>query len=184
MVPLSVTLTIGCSTWHWISHLRRMNTTTHSYIRTKIMRALFSPLFKRYKGKLMTLCKTRLWETGACSWLRWICLYNNWVLNEQIYSLFLYSVCINNTHIWVCCTSLLYCHALLNLNKHISKQNFTLINWLWYAILNFIKDTVNIAKTDICSCHVFSVCVSALFKYWHLVDTWLQLLRWRHRNCT
>lgn len=59
MVPLSVTLTIGLSTWHWISHLRRMNTTTHSWILTKIMRGLFSPLFKTYKGKLMQLCETR-----------------------------------------------------------------------------------------------------------------------------
>lgn len=60
MVPLSVTLTIGSSTWHWISHLRRMNTATHSFILTKIMRALFSLLFKTYKEKLMRLCKTRL----------------------------------------------------------------------------------------------------------------------------
>lgn len=55
MVPLSVTLTIGSSTWHWISHLRRMNTATHSCGPTKIMRALFSLLFNTYKGKFMRL---------------------------------------------------------------------------------------------------------------------------------
>lgn len=60
MVPLSVTLTTGLSTWHWISHLRRMNTTTHSWILTKIMRGLFSPLFRTYKGTLMLLHETRL----------------------------------------------------------------------------------------------------------------------------
>lgn len=53
MVPLSVTLTIGSSTWHWISHLRRMNTATHSCVLTKIMTALFSLLFNTYKGKFM-----------------------------------------------------------------------------------------------------------------------------------
>lgn len=66
MVPLSVTLTIGSSTWHWISHLRRMNSVPHSCILTKIMRALFSLLFKTYKGELMRLCETRLcrnWST-------------------------------------------------------------------------------------------------------------------------
>lgn len=55
MVPLSVTLTIGSSTWHWISHLRRMNTATHSCVLAKIMRALFSPLFNTYKDKFMRL---------------------------------------------------------------------------------------------------------------------------------
>lgn len=55
MVPLSVMLMIGSSTWHWISHLRRMNTATHSCVLTKIMRALFSLLFNTYKGKFMRL---------------------------------------------------------------------------------------------------------------------------------
>lgn len=51
MVPLSVTLTIGSSTWHWISHLRRMNTASHSCILTKIMTALFHSCLRHIKGR-------------------------------------------------------------------------------------------------------------------------------------
>lgn len=65
MVPLSVTLTIGSSTWHWISHLRRMNTATHSCLRAKIMRALFSPLFNAYKGKFMRLYEAEILKHAA-----------------------------------------------------------------------------------------------------------------------
>lgn len=65
MVPLSVTLTIGSSTWHWISHLRRMNTATHSCLLAKIMRALFSPLFNAYKGKFMRLYKAEILKHAA-----------------------------------------------------------------------------------------------------------------------
>lgn len=51
MAPLSVTLTIGSSTWHWISHLRRMNTASHSCILTKIMTALFHSCLRHIKGR-------------------------------------------------------------------------------------------------------------------------------------
>lgn len=92
MVPLSVTLTIGSSTWHWISHLRRMNSAAHSCALTKIMRALFSLLFDTYKGKFMRDTVVQKLKHAAE-----FTINRYWMNNSIVFSLLYSCVCVNNT---------------------------------------------------------------------------------------
>lgn len=125
MVPLSVTLTIGSSTWHWISHLRRMNTTSHSCTLSKIMRGLFSPLFKTYKGELMRFCETRPCRNRSMQLtqmnmpLQWLGV--EWTIPKTSPApCFLY-IHENNIPVWLS-LPLIHCYAHLHLKKKKKKD--------------------------------------------------------------